>query len=182
VKIALAIALCSLLACGDSKRPASRGSSRPRGSYPAAGAALARPVNATPTAEGTAPPPPPAAPAAPADTEPEQAPEQAPAEEAPQRDYAAELLGALGTPSDCLKPRNAADAPPEIAVDLEAHVLDTGQTTRGYARSPALDPDELSCVQRRLEAVRLQAPVQDAPRTITATLRLQLKTAAKSTE
>ena len=94
-----------------------------------------------------------------------------------KRDYNAELLAALGTPNDCLKPRQGDDSPAEIKVELEGHFLETGAMSRAYARSAQLAPEELQCVSSRLQALRLAAPVEEAPRTVQATLTFKLKTA-----
>lgn len=104
----------------------------------------------------------------------EPAQEQKKDEEKP-RDYSAELLEALGTPTACLKPRSAADAPSEISVGLEAHLVEIGMVTRAYARSSQLDKDELACVQQRLSSLRFRAPVDATPRTVGATLTLHQK-------
>jgi hypothetical protein len=93
-----------------------------------------------------------------------------------KRDYGAELEHAIGSPIDCLKPREGPDSPGEIDVQLEAYFLDTGAMSRGYARSSLLDADELKCLQTRLSAIHLQAPIEGAPRAVQVTLRFKLKT------
>jgi hypothetical protein len=174
VRAVLGAALCCLLACGsksDSTAPASP--VRMRGAYP---------DNA---AQPNQPAPAPTAPAVAQAPQPVQAPEpqpDKPAEAPEKRDYSAELLSAVGSPVDCLKPRDSADAPPEIRIDLEAHVLDTGSISRGYARSSQLERQELDCVRTRLEGAHLRGPIEEAPRTVSSTLSIKLKNAAKSAE
>jgi hypothetical protein len=142
-------------------------------------------------ARSTAPPEPPAPPAsAPAASDapfqwPNEPPASAPAQPAEppakaQRDYAAELLAALGDPTSCLKPRTGRDAPTEIIVELEAHVVGAGSVSRSYVRSTQLDADETECVRKRTSSLRLRTPIDDAPRTVRATLRLAMKSAAKT--
>jgi len=176
--IRAAAALCALwlCACGgggpSDAAPArsTRGAFRAQDGDPAPVAAPS-PTSTTPTAIS-----PSAAPAQ-AAAAPVAAPKDAKKEEEKPRDYSAELLTALGTPTDCLKPRSAADAPSEISISLEAHLVDIGMVTRAYAQSSQLDKDELACVQERLGGLRFRAPVDGAPRTVGATLTLQLKKA-----
>jgi hypothetical protein len=145
-----------------------------------------------------APPRPPPAPAAPAQPQLAQQPQPAAdrpsmfkpaaakteeeAKKEPARDYPAELLAAVGTPVSCFKPRVGPEAPPEIRIALDVHVIESGMVTRAYARSAQLDESELDCVRKRLGALRLRAPVDAAPRSISATLelKLKLKTSEKS--
>ncbi len=175
---ALALLCCSLLACGskfqpEGHQPLQRGPYRAPGQQPQASSTAApEPAQPLPTAFPTP------APAQPAPAQPVEKPEPEPE----KRDYAAELLGALGSPIDCLKPRRSDDAPPEIQIDLEAHFLSTGTMSRGYARSAQLEDEELECVRRRLSAVSLRPPISDAPREVQATLRIKLKNPVKSTE
>jgi hypothetical protein len=101
-------------------------------------------------------------------------PEAAKAKE-DDRDYRAELLSAIGSPAGCLKSRVGPDAPSEILISVEASVVETGVVTRAYASSSQLDDDELECVKGRLQALRLRAPIPNAPRSISATLELKLQ-------
>lgn len=96
-------------------------------------------------------------------------------EEEKERDYGADLSQALGSPVDCLAQRTLTDAPEAITINLEAYVMDSGGVGRAYASSAALAADELDCVRRRLEAVRLATPIEEAPRRVTSTIRLELK-------
>jgi hypothetical protein len=97
-----------------------------------------------------------------------------------KRDLSAELLSAVGTPTACLHARTGADAPSSIRVDVEAYLIETGMVTRAYARSSALDPEEIECVRKRVASLRLRAPIEEAPRSVSATLEFKLKTAAKT--
>jgi hypothetical protein len=164
-----------LIGCGSGSadpKPATR----PRGvvssvianqpAQPAPAAAAPEEPTADPTAAPLA-----AAPAAAA----EQAPNQQPNQQPDKRDYSAELVSAIGSPVDCLKPREGPDSPAEIRVDLEGYFLETGAMSRGYARSSQLDPEELQCLHSRLEAIRLSPPIDQAPRAVQATLTFKLK-------
>lgn len=99
---------------------------------------------------------------------------------AKERDYSAELLGALGNSSNCVRPRLAGSAPAQdIQVELEAYVMAGGNVSRSYVRSGQLDGEESECIRRRLEGVRLAAPIEGAPRAIRASFKLALKIGPK---
>jgi hypothetical protein len=93
-----------------------------------------------------------------------------------KRDYGAELLAAVGSPVDCLKPRTAGpDVPGRISIVVDATVTETGLVTRGYASSSQLDAEELKCVEQRLATLRMRGPIEDAPRSVRATVELALQ-------
>jgi hypothetical protein len=98
-------------------------------------------------------------------------------DEAPPRDYGAELLAALGAPIDCLRPRTDADAPSELRIDVQAYLLETGFVSRAYVRAPSLDASEVQCLTKRASALRLAAPIEQAPRSVATTLTLTMKAA-----
>jgi hypothetical protein len=177
VKLALCGLCWLLLGCGSdaSEQPAVLG--RPRGVVPSR---IAR------QPEPTASPEQPASPQPATEPWPEQEPEAPAKPEKPvepeKRDYGAELLAALGSPTDCLKPRQGPDSPPEIKVELEAYLLETGTMSRGYARSSELDPDELKCIRSKLESRSLKGPIEQAPRAVHASLSFKVKTPEKSVD
>jgi hypothetical protein len=103
--------------------------------------------------------------------------EAAPVEKKPEeRDLNAELLAAVGSPVDCLKPRTGENAPTSLRVQLDATVVETGLVTRAYAHSSQLDAEELQCMTKRVSSLRLSAPIDQAPRSLSATLELTAKT------
>jgi hypothetical protein len=123
-----------------------------------------------PTTQPVAAPEPPAAAAAP------------PAEEAPKRDFGAELSAAVGDLSKCVEPRTASDttaAGAKLSIALEVVVTESGIVTRSSVRAPGLDPGELDCVRERLSRVRVRSPVEEAPRTIRADVSLTLQATAQ---
>jgi len=92
------------------------------------------------------------------------------------RDYPAELLSAVHGAESCVQPRTASAAvPTEVLISLEALVLESGTIVSGTARGAALTPEEIECVKRRLESTRLPDKVKDAPRRVSATLKLTFK-------
>lgn len=133
-------------------------------------AASERPPAPPPPPEETSVPPPPR-------PEPPAAPAAVPAEPPKARDYSAELLQALGNPLDCLAPRKGTAAPPKLQIDFDAYVMPSGGVGRAYARATDLDASELDCLRRRVEALRLTPPIEDAPRAVHASVQLTLKPA-----
>lgn len=110
-----------------------------------------------------------------ANAKPEEAAAEATVEEKP-RDYPAELLAAMRGAESCVQARTASDAlPAELQISLEALVLESGTVVSGSARAPVLTPEELECVKRRLESTRLPDKVKEAPRRVSASLKLTFK-------
>jgi hypothetical protein len=97
----------------------------------------------------------------------------APAQPEKERVYGAELLAQLAGSQSCVQPRLSTDTlPVEATVDVEAHVLESGMVSRGYARSSYLSADELKCIERRVEAARLPEGVKEAPRRVDTQIKL----------
>lgn len=92
-----------------------------------------------------------------------------------KRDYAADLEAAVGSPIGCLKPRSGKDVPPKINITLSAVVIETGRVTRGSASSAQLTAEESACITKRVESAIIPPNVEGAPRSITATVTLELK-------
>jgi hypothetical protein len=170
--------LCAIwLACGSEgggeevRNPARRGRTHPVDVETAPAASGAR--NDKPAADK--PEPGTEEPAAREEAKPEEE------EEKVVRDLDAELQEAFGSPLGCLKQRLAGtDAPTAISISLEVNVLENGMVTRSEASSAQLDDEEMRCVRQRLSALRLRAPVEDAPRSARTTVELALKTPEKS--
>jgi len=93
-----------------------------------------------------------------------------------ERDLGAELKSALGSPVGCLTPRPADQAPDRITIAISAQLVGSGRITRATASASQLEASELDCVRRRVEAIRLRGPVDDAPRGVSTSVELELKT------
>jgi hypothetical protein len=155
----LAVLLLLTLGCGDDREPPGRGLGR--GVAPMA--ATAAPEE-TPQRRRRRPIPSPSV----MEESPSVMAGERGAEEAPERDYAAELRRIAGDPSSCgeLGPATA-----DITIRLSATVTSQGVVTRGSASGPV--PAEVSaCLKRRIERGRFRAPVEDAPRHVSASLEL----------
>ncbi len=166
-------ALLELAACSRDKPPDEVPADTGRGlrsKEPVAPAATTEPP-AEPVKPFVFPDDPKPAEAAPAAAPPEAAAQEGP----PPRDYAGELKGLVGSPSGCLKPRIGARAPREIAVTVEAIVMETGMISRAYARSGELDDEELACIRARLGSARMRPGVEQAPRSVSTTVSLILQ-------
>jgi hypothetical protein len=102
--------------------------------------------------------------------------EPEPEEKEKARDYANELVQAVGRTEGCVKQRAASAAlPDKTSVSLEAYVLESGAVSRGYARSAQLTADELECVKQRIERARFAPAVEGAPRRVDATVQITFK-------
>ena len=118
-------------------------------------------------------------PATPAEAPPGEAAEAAPeAQRPPERDLSAELRTLAGDPSSCLS--GISDLPDEIAITVEATVTATGVITRSYARGGGIPEDAVECVRRRLDGARMRAPIENAPRSVTAILELRRRAPEKT--
>jgi hypothetical protein len=165
-------ALC-LIACGTNTPAQDNSQPRPRGVFQGEAAKQQQPADTPAPAQQPQAQPAFAEPQAqPAKPKPEAAPEQKPEE----RDLNAELLAAVGSPVDCLKPRTGESAPTALHIQIDATVVETGLVTRAYAHSSQLDAEELQCMTKRVSSLRLRAPIDQAPRSLSATLELTSKT------
>ena len=100
----------------------------------------------------------------------EAAPEPA---EKPERDLSRELENQMGSPVGCLAPRAAQAAPSELRLSLNASVMPSGAVGRGeVSASGDLSKAELDCLRTRLESLKLAAPIENAPRTVTGSITL----------
>jgi hypothetical protein len=169
-----------VVACNTNAPVQDTSTPRPRGLVATAPAPTAPP----PAADTPPDPEPPAAPA-PTNTDPfaeykEKSADAPEPEKPPERDLNAELLQAIGSPTDCLKPRSGDTAPNAISIDYDVTVLETGLVTRAYAHSSQLDEEELQCATKRASALHLRAPIDQAPRSLHATLQLTAKNPEKT--
>jgi hypothetical protein len=176
MKVWIGAALC-LVACGKGAPPQDTSQPRPRGVFQgqAQNAQPEAPAAATPQPQDTPRPSFPELDRQQAEAEKPKA-EAAPEEKKPERDLNAELLSAVGSPVDCLKPRSGDNAPTSLRVQIDATVVETGLVTRAYAHSSQLDAEELQCMTKRVSSLRLSAPIDQAPRSLSATLELTAKT------
>ncbi|MCS6798704.1 MAG: hypothetical protein NZ898_09255 [Myxococcota bacterium] len=92
------------------------------------------------------------------------------------RDLSAELAALVGDPDACAGAQDRrADGPP-LDVVLEATVSRTGIVTRAEV-SGGLSDEARACLRRRLLQGRLRTPVDGAPRTVRAVMRLERRPA-----
>ena len=63
-----------------------------------------------------------------------------------------------------------------LRIQIDATVVETGLVTRAYVHASDLDAEELQCMTKRVSALRLRAPIDQAPRSLSATLELTAKT------
>jgi hypothetical protein len=103
----------------------------------------------------------------------------APPEEKKERDYSSELSNLLSqSVSGCLTA-----SPPStssVSIRVTAHVMATGTVSRAEAQGAGLATPALTCIKNAAGALRLKAPVADAPRTVQAQLTFQTQGAPKA--
>jgi hypothetical protein len=100
--------------------------------------------------------------------------EQAAPEEAekPARNLSRELESMMGSPVSCLQQRTAAEAPASVRIGLSASVMPSGSVGRTEVSAPGLAPEEIRCLQKRLEALQFAQPIDNAPLTVTGSITL----------
>lgn len=86
-----------------------------------------------------------------------------------ERDFPSELRAAIGSPTSC----GALGAhTTRVSIRFSAVVTENGIVTRGTVSGSAMPPATLACLQTRLERVRLAGDIENAPRTISASIDL----------
>lgn len=79
------------------------------------------------------------------------------------RDFPAELVKAFGDPASCLSPRPSTNGPSVLLIALSTQVMPSGAVGHSEVSGAGLDPQELVCLRRRLDAVRFSQPILHAP-------------------
>ncbi|MBO6934871.1 MAG: hypothetical protein JJ863_07845 [Deltaproteobacteria bacterium] len=170
MRLTLGLLLIAALGCEDEQRVAPRGVERgmpvqdPLAAPAPPPTTRRRRQQTPPTAPGPATPMAAEAPAA-------------PAAEGPERDFAAELRSIAGAPASC---GSLGPATGPITIRLSATVTSQGVVTRGSATGNV--PAEIeACLTSRIEHGRFRAPVEGAPRRVSAELRLEVAEAPSTT-
>jgi len=88
-------------------------------------------------------------------------PEADPAQELPQA-----LQRAFGTPAACISEPTRARLGSELRVHVTVVATGSGRVTRASVTSPALAEEDLDCLRRHAESLRLPGPIPGAPRSI----------------
>jgi hypothetical protein len=89
-----------------------------------------------------------------------------------KRDFAEEFRRKISGAVTCLKVRAADVAPAHIDIAVTAQVMPSGAVGRGEASASLLDVAELTCVRHQIEAVHFDAPIENAPFSVSATLSI----------
>lgn len=100
--------------------------------------------------------------------QPETPPEEQPTMEPPPPDREAELRALVGDPSSCIG--RLENPPAEISIQVAATVSTSGVVTRYEVSGASLSDEARECIGNRLANARFSGPVEDAPRTIRATV------------
>jgi len=95
------------------------------------------------------------------------------ADTGPKRDLSEELKSAVGNPALCIKPRLASEnVARDITITLSAMAMETGTLGRTSVAAPGLQADEIACIKAMLDHARVGPNVPEAPRDVTAEVRL----------
>jgi hypothetical protein len=90
--------------------------------------------------------------------------------EAHERDLGVELANAIGSPASCIDLETARSLHGHLRVHVTATVMATGSITRATATGSGLSREALACVEARALAAHLAAPIERAPRGVSASL------------
>ena len=91
---------------------------------------------------------------------------------APQRDLAADLREAVGTPADCLQDYRPASVT-TIRVEVSAVVRPSGLVIEPSASGPGLSVNDRRCIEERLGAVILEPLTGDASQAVSTYLAIR---------
>lgn len=80
----------------------------------------------------------------------------------------------LGDPSACMKPRAADTWRGTLEVNVTGFLMPSGGIVGNEMTGEGLAPDEQACIKHAIETVRLARPIDNAPLSISATLRLRV--------
>jgi hypothetical protein len=97
-------------------------------------------------------------------------------------DLSAALARAFGTPTDCISAATrerltTGDGARRLSMQVQVVVTGSGRVTRASVSGSQLAEDDLECLRRRAEAVRIDAPIPDAPRSITTSIEYDVRSA-----
>lgn len=92
---------------------------------------------------------------------------------APDRDYAAELRPVIENPIGCVPADERGSFPPSVTVRASVQVFDDGRVNRPTVSASGLSAGVIACLTERVARFRFRAPVEPAPRTVSATVTFE---------
>jgi hypothetical protein len=92
----------------------------------------------------------------------------------PERDLSAELAALLNPHGTCLDLAAAAKAGGTLHLSASAMVLPGGSISRATVSSPGQPGPALACIENRLRGARLAPPIPGAPRSVSASITLEV--------
>jgi hypothetical protein len=95
----------------------------------------------------------------------------------PERDLSAELAGVLNPHGTCLDFAAVARSGGAIKLSAQAMVLPSGSISRATVTAPGQPGTSLACLESRLRGARLAGPIPGAPRSVSATIALEVAAA-----
>jgi hypothetical protein len=114
---------------------------------------------------------------------PTEAPPPATVEAAPvARDLEAELRAAFVPPPSCLTYERATELGASLRLRVSVTLVPSGRVTRASVSAPGLATAETACLEEAAMAVALSAPIEGAPRTVSASIDFAIETRPAPTE
>lgn len=95
-------------------------------------------------------------------------------EEKPERKLDEELKAALGQPTDCLDLQKVVDGGGKLKVRVGAYVGPSGRITRASVSAPGQPSSTVSCIERRAVTIKMNDPIEDAPRLVETELSFEV--------
>lgn len=94
---------------------------------------------------------------------------------APVEDRLREALQrAFGTPTQCIAAETRARLTDRLTIQVQVNVTSSGRVTRASVSSSQLGAEELECMRRHAETLRLATEVPGAPRSVTASVEYEV--------
>lgn len=87
------------------------------------------------------------------------------------------LRRAFGTPTACIGEASRARLAGSFTVRVQVVVTSSGRVTRASVSGSQLAEEDLECLRRRAEALRIAVPVPDAPRSIAVSITYDVSSA-----
>lgn len=89
-------------------------------------------------------------------------------------DLRAALQRAFGSPAHCISSETRAHLGDSLSLLVSVRVTGTGRVVSATVTGSSLSDDDLSCMRRHAESLRLPSPIEDAPRTVAASVRYEV--------
>lgn len=97
-----------------------------------------------------------------------------PPTEAPTNVLENALRMQFGTPTDCISEATRPTLAGTLSLTVTVRVMPSGRVTSAIVTGRGLSSEDLTCMRERAEQIHLPGPVEDAPRTVMATVSYEV--------